>query len=122
MTLIDPHLLVPKDVPPIPMLIDFSLHLFPAVFLWIDFLLFNVEFERAKSHVVNIYLFAIAYYVWTWYCFSRNQYYAYPFLAELSDTGRALFYAGCGTMCWIMYEAGKSTYEGMKCWYKICKY
>ncbi|KAJ2962208.1 hypothetical protein NQZ79_g2608 [Umbelopsis isabellina] len=112
MTLVDPHLLVPKDVPPIPMLIDFSLHLFPAIFLWIDFLLFNVEFERSKSHVVNIYLFAIAYYVWTWYCFSKNQYYAYPFLAELSDTGRALFYAGCGTMCWIMYEAGRSTFEG----------
>lgn len=107
MIFLDPHLLIPQGVPPIPMIVDLCLHLFPALFLWTDFLVFNVEFERSTNHVINIYLFAVAYYLWTLYCFSRNEYYAYPFLDKMSTAGILGFYAASGTTCWIMYEFGR---------------
>ena len=107
MIFLDPQLLIPQGVPPIPMIVDLCLHLFPALFLWIDFLVFNVEFERSTNHVINIYLFSVAYYLWTLYCFSRNEYYAYPFLDKMTTAGRIGFYAASGTTCWIMYEFGR---------------
>lgn len=107
MIFLDPQLLIPQGVPAIPMIVDLCLHLFPALFLWIDFLVFNVEFERSTNHVINIYLFSVAYYLWTLYCFSRNEYYAYPFLDKMTTAGRLGFYAASGTTCWIMYEFGR---------------
>ncbi|KAI9279430.1 FAR-17a/AIG1-like protein [Umbelopsis sp. AD052] len=113
MIFLDPKLLIPADAPKIPVFVDCCLHLFPALFLWIDFLFFNVEFKRSSSHVVNIYLFTIAYYVWTSYCYSKNKYYAYPFLADMTTNGRLVFFAVSGTICWLMYELGAYIHKSL---------
>ncbi|KAI8393881.1 FAR-17a/AIG1-like protein [Radiomyces spectabilis] len=106
MVLYDPETLIPKDMPPIPVNVDFSLHLYPALFLWFDFLVFNIEFERSYRHIMVIYGFCVFYLLWSSYCNSKNGYWPYPFLNEFSDLGRVAFYGGCGTLCWCMYEAG----------------
>jgi hypothetical protein len=106
MILTDPHLLIPKDMPGIPLLLDCTLHLFPAVFLWIDFLLFDIEFKRSNLHVGLIYGFAAFYFVWSWYCQHINGYWPYPFLADFSLLMRTLFFVFSGVFCWCMYEFG----------------
>lgn len=106
MMLMDPHLIIPQDIERIPLLLDFTLHLFPAVFLWIDFLVFDVQFKRSNSHVVIIYGFALFYFIWSWYCKYVNGYWVYPFLAEFNLPMRIAFFAGSGIFCWGMYEFG----------------
>lgn len=111
MTLIDPHLLIPKDVPGIPILFDFTLHLFPAVFLWIDFLAFEVDFKRSNAHVCVINGVAAFYFVWSWYCQHVNGYWAYPFLGEFNLLFRIAFFAGSGILCWGIYEFSARIHE-----------
>jgi hypothetical protein len=113
MMLMDPHLIIPKDMPGIPLLLDFTLHLFPAVLLWIDFLVFDVHFKRSNSHVVIIYVFALFYFVWSWYCKYVNGYWVYPFLAEFNLPMRIAFFAGSGIFCWGMYEFGAMIHHKM---------
>lgn len=104
--LLDPHLLIPEDYPGIPLMMDLTLHLFPAVFLWIDFLAFDTQFKRSDSHVKVIGGFAVFYFVWSWYCQSVNGFWAYPFLADFNLLMRTAFFAGSGLLCWGMYEVG----------------
>lgn len=108
MVFIDPELLIPKDMPPIPNIVDFALHLYPAMFLWSDFLIFNADFKRSPRHVALIYACAALYLAWSWYCQTKNGYWPYPFLDQLDTVPRVLFYLFCGTLCWIIYEAGAS--------------
>ncbi|OBZ87677.1 hypothetical protein A0J61_04277 [Choanephora cucurbitarum] len=106
MMLLDPHLIIPKDIPSPPLLLDFTLHLFPAIFLWIDFLVFNAEFKRSSRHVGVIYGFAAFYYVWSWYCQTVNGYWPYPFLGDFTLVMRTAFFVGAGVLAWGMYEFG----------------
>ncbi|KAG2220244.1 hypothetical protein INT45_008785 [Circinella minor] len=106
MGLIDPTFITPKDMPPIPLIVDCALHLFPAMFLWFDFLIFNNEFKRSVRHVAIIYGFGIWYYVWSCFCHSRNSYYPYPFLDQMSEYQRIMFYLISATLAWCMYEFG----------------
>lgn len=103
---LDPTFLIPKDIPRIPLILDMTLHLFPAVFLWFDFLVFDVQFKRSTSHIKIIYAFAVFYYVWSWYCQHVNGYWVYPFLGEFNLALRTAFFAGSGILCMFMYEAG----------------
>ncbi|KAG1055785.1 hypothetical protein G6F43_002277 [Rhizopus delemar] len=100
MILIDPRLLIPDELPRIPLILDFSLHLFPAVFLWIDFLMFDIEFVRSKAHIILIAVFTLCYFVWSWYCQSVNGYWPYPFLGEFTFWMRAGFFISSGMLCW----------------------
>ncbi|KAI8067683.1 FAR-17a/AIG1-like protein [Gilbertella persicaria] len=113
MMLLDPHLLIPEDIPGIPLFLDFTLHLFPAVFLWIDFLAFDVEFKRSNRHVGVIYGFAAFYYVWSWYCQSVNGYWPYPFLGSFTLGMRTAFFVGAGILAWGMYEFGAIVHQKM---------
>ncbi|KAI8088725.1 FAR-17a/AIG1-like protein [Halteromyces radiatus] len=111
MTYIDPELLIPKEVEPIPWVMDGALHLYPTVLIWMDFLLLNTTFRRAWRHTVYIYGFVFAYYVWSCYCQSRNGYYPYGFLESFeSSWTRFSFYFVSGTIAWLSYEAGKKNY------------
>ncbi|KAI9275893.1 FAR-17a/AIG1-like protein [Phascolomyces articulosus] len=104
MGLIDPHFITPKDMPPIPLVVDCALHLFPAMFLWFDFLIFNNEFKRSVRHIAMLYGFGFSYYVWSGVCHSRNSHYPYPFLDQMSEFQRVLFYFISATLAWCMYE------------------
>ncbi|ORZ03169.1 FAR-17a/AIG1-like protein [Syncephalastrum racemosum] len=106
MVLVDPGLLIPEDVPPIPMILDCALHLYPAVFLWSDFLIFNLEFKRSYQHVAAIYGFTLFYLAWSWMCQLQNGYWPYPFLDQVTLVVRLLIYFSAGTLCWFIYEAG----------------
>ncbi|KAI8138399.1 FAR-17a/AIG1-like protein-domain-containing protein [Fennellomyces sp. T-0311] len=106
MAVIDPTLVTPKDMPPIPPIVDCALHLYPAMFLWCDFLIFNFEFKRSPRHIAIIYAFGAFYFAWSWACQSRNGHWPYPFLDELADGPRALFYVLSVTLCWFIYEIG----------------
>ncbi|KAI7880392.1 hypothetical protein K492DRAFT_207581 [Lichtheimia hyalospora FSU 10163] len=100
-------LLADQDLPfELPLTLDMALHFWPAVLLWIDFLVFDAEFQRSKAHVLTIYVFTIFYLAWSTYCFSRNGFWVYPFLAEFSTVGRMTFFMCCGNLCAAMYEAG----------------
>lgn len=111
MVLIDPHLLMPKDMPGIPLILDFTLHLFPAIFLWIDFLAFEADFKRSNTHVFVISAFTVFYFVWSWYCYNINGYWAYPFLGDFTLPMRVGFFAGSGILCWGMYELGAKVHR-----------
>ncbi|KAI8142188.1 FAR-17a/AIG1-like protein [Fennellomyces sp. T-0311] len=112
MILYSKDLLQHEEIPfVLPLPLDMSLHLWPAVLLWIDFLVFDVDFQRSKLHVGAIYVFTIFYLGWTSYCFARNGFWAYPFLSEFSTMGRATFFMLCGNVCVVMYEAGKPNFE-----------
>ncbi|KAL1928177.1 hypothetical protein VTP01DRAFT_3093 [Rhizomucor pusillus] len=90
----------------LPLVPDMSLHFWPAVVLWADFLIFDIEFQRSKQHVAIIYIFSLVYFFWTWYCFSRNGFWPYPFLAQLSHYARAMLFMFCGNVCIGVYEFG----------------
>ncbi|KAI7899693.1 FAR-17a/AIG1-like protein [Cokeromyces recurvatus] len=111
MMLLDPHLLIPKDLPGIPLILDCTLHLFPAVFLWIDFLAFDIDFKRSNTHVGMISAFTLFYFAWSWYCQHVNGYWAYPFLAEFTLFMRIGFFVGSGLLCWGMYEIGAKIHD-----------
>ncbi|KAI8074078.1 FAR-17a/AIG1-like protein [Gongronella butleri] len=107
MVYLDPELLVPKGVEPIPFVVDAALHLSPAVLLWTDFLLLNQDFKRSWRHAGYIFVFAISYYLWSWLCQTQNGYWPYPFLdAFKKPWERIAFYFGSGTISWIVYETG----------------
>ncbi|KAG0182073.1 hypothetical protein DFQ28_007996 [Apophysomyces sp. BC1034] len=101
------EMLVPKDSPfDLPLSLDLALHLWPTLFIWFDFLVYNTTFKRSSTHVTALYIFAMLYYVWTAYCFHRNGFWPYPFLGEFSHAGRAVLYMACGTLAVIMYNGG----------------
>ncbi|KAG1457712.1 hypothetical protein G6F56_006551 [Rhizopus delemar] len=113
MLMIDPHLLIPEELPRLPLVLDFTLHLFPAVFLWIDFLMFDIDFVRSKAHVLVIAIFTLLYFIWSWYCHSINGYWPYPFLGDFTFWMRVSFFAVSGLLCWGMYEVGAAIHASL---------
>ncbi|ORZ01532.1 FAR-17a/AIG1-like protein [Syncephalastrum racemosum] len=100
-------LLQAEDMPfVLPLSVDMSMHFWPAFLLYVDFFLFDADFERSKTHIGAIYIFTLAYLGWTTLCFSRNGFWVYPFLADFSHMTRAMFFIFCGNVCAVMYEAG----------------
>jgi len=72
--------LYPKDIPPIPLIIDLLLHFLPAVALWLE-LLTTIKLHRvSRKHIYIIAGFSVAYMLWAEYCYIQNGYYVYPFL------------------------------------------
>ncbi|KAI9301072.1 FAR-17a/AIG1-like protein [Cunninghamella echinulata] len=107
MVLVDPELLIPKDIEPIPLLVDLGLHLYPTICLWIDLFFFKPTFKRSWRHFIYIYSFVGFYYGWSYYCKLRNGHWPYPFLDEFPNAwARFSFYFISGTVSWIMYETG----------------
>ncbi|KAI9247051.1 FAR-17a/AIG1-like protein-domain-containing protein [Sporodiniella umbellata] len=104
--MLDPKLLMPEDMPPISLDVDFALHLFPALFLWLDFLMFDIHFVRSQAHILVIAAFTVFYFVWSWYCYSINGMWPYPFLGDFTFLMRSGFFIGSGLLCWLMYEVG----------------
>ncbi|KAI8640626.1 FAR-17a/AIG1-like protein [Parasitella parasitica] len=102
LTLVDPHLIIPGDVPDTSLLVDCAFHLFPALFLWIDFLAFEIDFKRSNAHVRVIYGFAVFYFLWAWFCYQLNGFWVYPFLDQLSMSMRAAVFATSGVLCWAI--------------------
>ncbi|KAL1916888.1 uncharacterized protein VTP21DRAFT_5085 [Calcarisporiella thermophila] len=105
-SLYDRELLKHPDMPEIPFLFDLSLHLFPAVFIWIDFLVFSKNFIRQNRHILFIYIVAFCYGSWAHFCYLKNGFWAYPFLGQMSGTQRSIFYFFGATIAAAVYELG----------------
>lgn len=104
-----PHMLSSKEVEVVPWVVDFAMHLYPAMVLWADFLLTTTNFKRAWKHTVYIYGFVLTYYLWSCYCQHRNGFWVYQFLARFdSSWSRFGFFFASGTVTWILYEIGNA--------------
>lgn len=96
MIAIDPALLVPPDPRyAIPLALDVSLHLLPALFLWLDFLCFSPPMSDAVHPGIIATVATLAYCAWMERNAARNGgAFPYPFLDSLESlaTQRVPFY------------------------------
>jgi len=82
--LIDPSLLVPPNPDfYLPLKLDISIHGLPAVFLWLDFLLFSPPFPKAARPMALSTTAVVAYVSWMEYAAAKNSgIFPYPFFSE----------------------------------------
>ncbi|GAA5957109.1 hypothetical protein JCM3765_005408 [Sporobolomyces pararoseus] len=91
--LIDPSLLTPPDIEfRLPLPLDLSIHGFPAIYLWIDFLCFSPPFPKAAKPFALSTAAVCGYVSWMEYAASKNGRFPYPFLDTMPQEQRALFY------------------------------
>ncbi|GAN10774.1 integral membrane protein [Mucor ambiguus] len=104
--LYDKKMLVPDDtIFDLPLALDISLHLIPTIVCWADFMIFNTKFKRSPIHILAIYAFTMAYFVWVNVCYEHNGYWPYPLFGMFkNDTQRGAFFLGCGWFCSVLYK------------------
>ena len=85
---IDKNLVFPEWAQ-LPLMADLSFHLFPPIFLTIDFLLlsppWNISARNALALSTSI---AFGYWFWVEQCYSHNNFYPYPIFDEVNLMGR----------------------------------
>ncbi|PNS17713.1 UPF0641 membrane protein [Sphaceloma murrayae] len=92
---IDPRLVIPPDLPQLPLLADMSFHLAPAALLIVDLLLFSPPYSISVLPSFGLSaLIALAYYAWVEHCYSKNGFYPYPIFDEAGFNGRIVLFAG----------------------------
>ncbi|GAA6061632.1 hypothetical protein JCM10212_000974 [Sporobolomyces blumeae] len=90
---IDPALLVPPNpLFVLPFKLDVSIHGLPAAFLWLDFLAFSPPFPKAARPVRLSVAAVLAYTTWMELVASKNGRFPYPFLDDMTQVQRSLFY------------------------------
>ncbi|GAA5929588.1 uncharacterized protein JCM15063_004193 [Sporobolomyces koalae] len=91
--LIDPSLLVPPDPEfYLPLKLDVSIHGLPAVYLWLDFLCFSPPFPKAARPLTLSASAVVLYTAWMEWTASKNGRFPYPFLDDMSQAQRSIFY------------------------------
>lgn len=110
--LLDPSLLIPPrkvmnpDNPAqfiwetvrLPLLDDLAFHAAPAIFLVLDYLIFEPPFPQ-EIHPAAVSAFSTAAYgIWVEICASKNGTYPYPLLGILSDVQRIGLYTVCAAL------------------------
>ncbi|KAK4058474.1 hypothetical protein OIO90_000635 [Microbotryomycetes sp. JL221] len=89
----DPKLLTPPGTMfRIPLGLDLSIHALPALFLWIDFLVFSPRMSKSVNPLLISSLGALAYTSWMEFAASKNKHFPYPFLDHMSQVARSVFY------------------------------
>lgn len=110
--LFDPSLLIPprKVMDPnnpaqfimetvrLPLLDDLSFHAAPAIFLVLDYLIFEPTFPKDIHPAAVSALSTAAYGIWVEICASKNGNYPYPLLQILSNAQRCGLYAVCAIL------------------------
>ncbi|GAA5892987.1 hypothetical protein JCM6882_006910 [Rhodosporidiobolus microsporus] len=92
-TLYDPTLLNPNDAEfQLPFWVDVSIHGLPALYLWLDFLLFSPPFPKRVRPNLLACTATAAYCLWMERCASKNGFFPYPMLNDMSPLPRSLFY------------------------------
>ncbi|SGY50553.1 BQ5605_C001g00895 [Microbotryum silenes-dioicae] len=82
----DPSLLTPKGaIFKIPLFLDISIHAFPALLLWIDFLVFSPPMSKKANPLLISTVATMGYTTWMEYTNYHNQWFPYPFLSESSE-------------------------------------
>ncbi|KAK4053440.1 hypothetical protein OIV83_001606 [Microbotryomycetes sp. JL201] len=89
----DPKLLTPPGTMfKIPLFLDISIHALPALFLWIDFLVFSPRMSKSVNPLLISALGTLAYTTWMEYAAAQNKHFPYPFLDHMPPVARSLFY------------------------------
>jgi hypothetical protein len=97
--------LYPAEFPPIPLIIDLSLHFLPAVALWLELLTTVKLHTISRKHIYIIAIFSLSYMIWAEYCYSRNGYYVYPIFSLLDYRTKTLVTIGTigvGTLIYVI--------------------
>ncbi|KAF4555287.1 Hypothetical protein D9617_2g052400 [Elsinoe fawcettii] len=111
---IDPRLVIPPDLPQLPLLADMSFHLAPALLLIIDLLFFSPPYSIAAlpSFALSGFI-AVSYYFWVELCYSKNGFYPYPLFDEAGFTGRIIIFTGSAVVMGIATAALKFIYSSV---------
>ncbi|MCO5589615.1 hypothetical protein L7F22_043583 [Adiantum nelumboides] len=110
--LLDPSLLIPPrkvmnpDNPAqliwetvrLPLLDDLSFHAAPAIFLVLDYLIFEPPFPKEIHPAAVSALSTAAYGIWVEICANKNGNYPYPLLGILSNAQRVGLYSVCAIL------------------------
>ncbi|KGB74197.1 hypothetical protein I307_06152 [Cryptococcus deuterogattii 99/473] len=91
----------------IPLWIDLSMHLVPAIALLIDFFLLEKKYPKPFSTYVALFLaaaFGTSYGIWVEHCASINGAFPYPFLTIMELKGRVLTYIGATLGAWGVFR------------------
>ena len=114
---IDDALVVPPDLPMLPLINDLSFHLVPAVVLTLDAILLSppwpsspTSLQAPKIMLVASTGIAFAYWWWIELCYSYNGYYPYPLFEILTTLQRVALFAMSGVMMWTIGATLRTLY------------
>ncbi|KAG8623777.1 hypothetical protein KVT40_008753 [Elsinoe batatas] len=111
---IDPRLVIPPDLPQLPLLADMSFHLAPAALLIVDLLFFSPPYSISSLPSFGLSgIIALAYYVWVEHCYSKNGFYPYPIFDEAGFTGRIILFTGSALVMGIATGVLKGMYAAV---------
>ncbi|KAF2108991.1 FAR-17a/AIG1-like protein-domain-containing protein [Lophiotrema nucula] len=117
---IDTSLVIPPDLPMLPLWADIGFHLAPALFLAADVLLCSPPWPTAplpkNASVVTLSLstsFAFAYWYWIELCYAHNGFYPYPIFGLLNRWQRVGLFAFAGVMMWMVGAALRFGYAAL---------
>ena len=117
----DPKLLAPPGVKPIPLLLDLSIHFFPFLLLFTEFLCYAHYFTRSTRHQVVVVGFSLSYAVWMHICYEMNGYWAYPMLGWMTEWQRIGFIVASAGLALGMYEMVVSMHHAWTCRIPVMK-
>lgn len=87
-TQIDKTLVIPEEFQ-LPLFADLSFHLFPAIFLSVDFLLLSPPWTITLPNALALCgSIAVGYWFWIEDCYRHNGFYAYPLFEQLDTVPR----------------------------------
>ncbi|GAM83446.1 hypothetical protein ANO11243_014340 [Dothideomycetidae sp. 11243] len=114
---IDPALVLPPDLPQLPLAADMSFHLFPVLGLLADLLLFSPPYAIATIPAFGLSAgIALVYYAWVELCFANNGFYPYPIFDEAGLQGRVILFAGSAVVMGVATALLKSVYGAVNGW------
>ncbi|KAH7132497.1 FAR-17a/AIG1-like protein [Dendryphion nanum] len=106
---ISPSLVVPSDLPMLPLWNDLNFHLFPAILLSVDALLLSPPWPTSPVNpnaplitLTSSTGLAFAYWFWIEWCYSYNGFYPYPIFELLSTLQRVGLFAISGATMWVV--------------------
>ncbi|GAA5988714.1 hypothetical protein JCM11641_005152 [Rhodosporidiobolus odoratus] len=93
LTVYDPSLLNPQSMDfTLPLIVDVSIHGLPAVYLWLDFLLFSPRFPSSIRPKTLATTATALYCLWMELCAAKNGRFPYPMLDSMPPMYRSIFY------------------------------
>ncbi|KAF2156764.1 integral membrane protein [Myriangium duriaei CBS 260.36] len=114
---IDPALVQAPDLPTLPLAADCSFHLFPALALLADLLLFSPPYGIAVLPAFGLSsVIAVAYYFWVEHCYAQNGFYPYPLFDQVGFEGRAALFIGSALVMGSATWALKRVYGAVNGW------
>ncbi|KAF2790710.1 hypothetical protein K505DRAFT_377341 [Melanomma pulvis-pyrius CBS 109.77] len=117
---IDPALVVPPDLPMLPLATDIGFHFVPAALLTLDNILLSPPWPTRpiSPHAPLITLvlstsLAFLYWFWIEHCYTHNGFYPYPIFQLLSTSQRVGLFTVSGVLMWLVGAGLRAIYAGV---------